>query len=142
MLESLKKRHSNRVYPAVPCRPGAARETLDLVRASGCRTGAGRAGGVRLRPWVRMTGGCAVHAVMEAAPTPRPKRLPHGFGVAASRPASRLNLVQKWLGQPCACRPGSPAIPAYARQPCTVGGVRGVQRQRARSIRPPRSSCG
>jgi len=38
---------------------------------------------VRLRPWVSMAGWRAVRAVMEAAPTPRHKRLRHGFGVTA-----------------------------------------------------------
>jgi len=44
VLESLKKRHSNRVYPAVPVPPRRSRETLDLVRATGLqdRRGKGR----------------------------------------------------------------------------------------------------
>ena len=93
----------------------------------GCRTGAGRAGGSpppalgahdrRVRGTRRHGGG--PHASTQAAAA---------RFLAASRPASRLNLVQKWLGHPCVCRPGSPAIPGYARQPSTVGGVRGVQK--------------
>ena len=92
----------------------------------GCRTGAGRAGGSpppalgahdrRVRGTRRHGGG--PHASTQAA----------AARFAASRPASRLNLVQKWLGHPCVCRPGSPAIPGCARQPSTVGGVRGVQK--------------
>ena len=64
------------------------------------RRGKGR--GERLRPWSRMTGWRAVHAVMAAAgldgPQALPKGLRHGFGVAAVFVGIQLNLVQKWLG--------------------------------------------
>jgi integrase/recombinase XerD len=49
-----------------------------------------------------MSGWQAVHAVMAAAslsgPQAAPKRLRHGFGVAAVSAGIPLNLVQKWLG--------------------------------------------
>jgi len=84
-------------------RPPALLEALDLVHGiceRQSRRGKGR--GERLRPWSRMTGWRAVHAVMAAAgldgPQALPKGLRHGFGVAAVFVGIQLNLVQKWLG--------------------------------------------
>ena len=49
-----------------------------------------------------MTSWRAVHAVMATTrldgPHASPKRLRHGFGVAAVSAGIALNLVQKWLG--------------------------------------------
>ena len=62
----------------------------------------GKGLGMWLRPWSRMTGWRAVHAVMQAAGLEgvpaSPKGLRHGFGVAAVTAGIPLNLVQKWLG--------------------------------------------
>jgi integrase len=101
VFESLKKRRTG-LYRSVPV-PPALLETVDMVhgiRELTKHSGGGR--GERLWPWSRMTGWRAVHAVMAAAGLEgvpaSPKRLRHGFGVAAVTAGIPLNLVQKWLG--------------------------------------------
>ena len=86
VLESLKKRRTG-IYRAVPV-PPALLEALDLVHGiRELQSRRGKARGIRLWPWSRMTGWRAVHAVMAAArldgPHASPKGLRHGFGVAA-----------------------------------------------------------
>ena len=100
VFESLKKRRSG-IYRAVPV-PPALLETLDMVHGVRELQTRGKAQGVLIWPWSRMTGWRAVHAVMDAArlggPHASPKGLRHGFGVAAVTAGIPLNLVQKWLG--------------------------------------------
>ena len=100
VFESLKKRRSG-IYRAVPV-PPALLETLDMVHGVRELQSRGKAQGVLIWPWSRMTGWRAVHEIMAAArldgPHASPKGLRHGFGVAAVTAGVPLNLVQKWLG--------------------------------------------
>src|SRR3954447_1318792 len=76
-FESLKKRRTG-VYRNVPV-PPALLDALDLVHGiRELQTGRGRSRGVRLWPWSRMTGWCAVHDVMAAARLDVPHASPKG----------------------------------------------------------------
>ena len=140
VFESLKKRRDG-IYRTVTM-PPALLETLNMVH--GIRELQGQRGngrGIRLWPWSRMTGWCAVHMVMRSAwldgVQSSPKGLRHGFGWRPSPPASRSTWCRSGSAMPSSPPPSSMPTPSAPRRRILPAGC-GDRRSPASSV-PPRS---